>query len=185
MIIDFTGVIDLVDSVGGVNLNFPYPVRDNDNGNNNSGLSITQAGCQTLNGDMALALARSRFYEYEVRPGYWEYDGSGDLGRIQRQNVIIKAVINKAQSQLQPADVERLPRIDRPRRHHGRRPSRGATWCRWPSGTTPSPGPASRPSRSRPSGRAPRSAGDVEVVQEPAAEQMISQFLGAAPSRQS
>ena len=47
---------------------------------------------------MALALARSRYYEYEVRPGYWEYDGSGDLGRIQRQNVIIEAVIDKARS---------------------------------------------------------------------------------------
>ena len=79
-------------------MNFPYPVRDNDNGNNNSGLDITHSGCQTLNGNMALGLARSRFYEYEVRPGVWEYDGSGDLGRIQRQNAIIEAVIDKAKS---------------------------------------------------------------------------------------
>ena len=37
-----------------------------------------------------------------MRPGYWIYDGSGDLGRIQRQNVIIKAVIDKARSTYNP-----------------------------------------------------------------------------------
>ena len=41
VIIDFTGVINLVKSVGGINLDFPYPVRDNDDGNNNAGLNIT------------------------------------------------------------------------------------------------------------------------------------------------
>ncbi len=69
VITDFSGVINLVQSVGGITLDFPYPVRDNDDGNNNSGLDIPHAGCQTLNGTMALALARSRYYEYEVQPG--------------------------------------------------------------------------------------------------------------------
>ena len=122
VIIDFNGVIDLVQAVGGIKLNFPYPVRDNDDGNNNSGLDITHAGCQTLNGTMALALARSRYYEYEVRPGYWEYDGSGDLGRIQRQNAIIEAVIDKAKSSsYNPLTVNAFLGLDRPRHHQGRR----------------------------------------------------------------
>ena len=124
---------------GGINLNFPYPVRDNDNGNNNSGLDITQAGCQTLNGNMALALARSRFYQYEVRPGYWVYDGSGDLGRIQRQNVIIEAVIDKARSSYNPLTLNAfLGSVV-----HDITDDQGmsaATCSRWPSGTTPSPG---------------------------------------------
>ena len=80
-------------------------MRDNNQGNNNSGLVITHSGCQTLNGTMALALARSRYYEYEVKPGYWEYDGSSDLGRIQRQNAIIEAVIDKAKSSYNPLKV--------------------------------------------------------------------------------
>ena len=105
VIIDFTGVINLVNSVNGINLDFRYPVRDDDNGNNNSGLYIAHAGCQTLNGNTALALARSRFYQYEVRPGYWEADGSGDLGRIQRQNAIIEATIDKARSSYNPLTI--------------------------------------------------------------------------------
>ena len=65
VITSFTGVIDLVKAVGGINLDFPYPVRDNDQGNNNSGLDITHAGCQTLErqhgpGPGPLALLRVR-----------------------------------------------------------------------------------------------------------------------------
>ena len=36
-----------------------------DNGNNNSGLDITTTGCINLNGNQALALARSRYFEYD------------------------------------------------------------------------------------------------------------------------
>ncbi len=182
VIIDFTGVVDLVNSVGGINLNFSYPVRDNDNGNNNAGLSIPKAGCQTLNGTTALALARSRFYEYEVRPGYWLFDGSGDLGRIQRQNVIIKAVIDKVRSTFNPLTLNAFlgsavhdVTVDQNtsgsdllalvQKYHAFSGSSLQT------ATIPTTGAYSSV------------AGDVEVVQEPAAQQTISQFLGAQPSR--
>jgi hypothetical protein len=49
-----------------------------------------------------LALSRSRFYQYEIRPGVWEPDATGDLGRIQRQNVVIEALIDKARSTYNP-----------------------------------------------------------------------------------
>ena len=182
VIIDFTGVVDLVNSVGGINLDFPYPVRDDDNGNNNSGLSIPRAGCQTLNGNTALALARSRFYEYEVRPGYWLYDGSGDLGRIQRQNVIIKAIIDKARSTYNPLTLNAFlgsvvhdVTVDQSisgsdllalaEKYHAFSGSSLQT------ATIPTTGAYSSV------------AGDVEVVQEPAAEQTIAHFLGTQPSR--
>jgi len=42
-------------------------------------------GCQLLNGTEALAVARSRHYEY-YENGYWQYDGTSDFGRIQRQD---------------------------------------------------------------------------------------------------
>ncbi len=181
VVTSFDGVIDLVQAVGGITLNFPYPVRDNDDGNNNSGLDITHAGCQTLNGTMALALARSRYYEYEVRPGYWEYDGSGDLGRIQRQNVVIEAVIDKARSSsYNPLKVNAFlssivhditkddgmstsTLISLAQRYHAFSGSALKTL------TLPTEGASSS------------SAGDVEVVQEPAASEMIAQFLGTAP----
>jgi LCP family protein required for cell wall assembly len=181
VVIDFSGVIDLVNSVGGINLNFNYPVRDNDNGNNNSGLAITHAGCQTLNGDMALALARSRYYEYEVRPGYWEYDPSGDLGRIQRQNIVIESVINKAKGSYNPLTLNAFigslvhditvdsgmssgTMISLAQRYHAFSGSSLQTF------TLPTVGAYSSV------------AGDVEVVQEAQAQQVISQFLGGQPT---
>ena len=125
VIIDFNGVIDLVKAVGGINLNFPYPVRDNDNGNNNSGLDITRAGCQTLNGNMALALARSRYYQYEVRPGYWvRPTAAATWGASSARTSSSRPIIDKAKLELQPAHGQRLPRFDRPRHHQGRRPCR-------------------------------------------------------------
>jgi len=179
--ISFNGVINLVNSVGGINLNFRYPVRDNDNGNNNSGLDITHAGCQTLDGNMALALARSRYYEYEVRPGVWYYDGSSDLGRIQRQNTVIESVINKAKSSYNPLTVNAflgsivhdITKDDQmspgmivslAQRYHAFSGSALQTF------TLPTLGAYSS------------WAGSIEVVDEPAAAQVISQFLGTAPN---
>jgi len=181
VITSFNGVIDLVTAVGGVNLDFPYPARDNDQGNNNSGLVITHSGCQPLSGNMTLALARSRFYEYEVRPGYWEYDGSGDLGRIQRQNAIIEAVINKAKSSYNPLKVNAFlgsvvhditkdtamstsMMLSLVQQYHAFSGSALQTF------TLPTLGASSDV------------AGSIEVVQQAAATAMITQFLGSSPS---
>jgi LCP family protein required for cell wall assembly len=181
VIIDFSGVINLVNSVGGISLNFAYPVRDNDNGNNNSGLDITHAGCQTLNGTMALALARSRYYEYELRPGYWVYDPSSDLGRIQRQNTVIESVINKAKSSYNPLTVNAFlgslvhditvdngmssgTMISLAERYHAFSGSALQTF------TLPTTSAYSS------------SAGDVEVVAESSAQQLLTQFLGTQPN---
>ncbi len=94
--INFDGLEGAVDAIGGINLNFPFPAKDA-----YTGLNITQPGCQLLNGGYALALARSRHYEYE-KGDYWEYDGTSDFGRIQRQNAFLKAVINQAESKYNP-----------------------------------------------------------------------------------
>ena len=47
-----------------IRLDFPVPVRDDDNGHDNSGLLIATPGCRRLDGDQALALARSRYDQY-------------------------------------------------------------------------------------------------------------------------
>ena len=60
--VDFTGFKSIVDEIGGVELCVGYAARDT-----NSGLAL-QPGCQTLDGSMALAYARSRHYE--------EWDGT-------------------------------------------------------------------------------------------------------------
>jgi LCP family protein required for cell wall assembly len=90
--IDFAGFQDAVSSVGGVYLDFNYPAKDA-----YSGLNITTPGCQLLGGAQALAVARSRHYEY-YEDGEWQYDGTSDYGRIQRQDAFLRALIAAVKS---------------------------------------------------------------------------------------
>ena len=94
--VDFAGLRGAVDAIGGIHVDFPYPAKDA-----YTGLNVTQTGCQLLNGGYSLALARSRHYQY-YRNGYWQYDGTSDFGRIQRQNAFLKAVINQAETKYNP-----------------------------------------------------------------------------------
>jgi LCP family protein required for cell wall assembly len=88
--VNFAGFQGVVNSVGGICLDFPYPAKDT-----MSGLNITRAGPQQLNGQQALAVARSRYYEYYA-DGSWHYDGTGDLGRINRQQTFLRVLAKKA-----------------------------------------------------------------------------------------
>jgi polyisoprenyl-teichoic acid--peptidoglycan teichoic acid transferase len=96
LLVDFDGFKAVVDAVGGIRLDFPYPVRDDDNGHNNSGLLVTAPGCRLLDGDQALALARSRYYQYRGADGRWHADPGYDLGRIRRQQVLLRALAAQA-----------------------------------------------------------------------------------------
>ncbi len=87
---NFDGFQGLVNAVGGIDVNFPFPAKDAF-----SGLNITAPGCQHLDGAAALSLARSRDYQY-LENGTWHYDGTGDLGRIQRQHTFIRILGQKA-----------------------------------------------------------------------------------------
>jgi LCP family protein required for cell wall assembly len=95
--VDFSGFQDAVNAVGGVWMDFPQPAKDAW-----SGLNITQAGCQLLQGPQALAVARSREYYYLDSSGYWEPDGTGDFGRIARQNAFLQALIRAAKGTYNP-----------------------------------------------------------------------------------
>jgi LCP family protein required for cell wall assembly len=97
--VDFSGFQQSVNALGGIYMNFPYPAKDA-----YSGLNITTPGCQLLNGAQALAAARSRHYEYYTN-GYWHFDGTSDFGRIQRQDVFLKAMIQSAKSKVNPLTV--------------------------------------------------------------------------------
>jgi LCP family protein required for cell wall assembly len=88
--VNFAGFQGVVNSVGGICLDFPYPAKDT-----KSGLNITKAGPQQLNGQQALAVARSRYYEYYA-DGSWHYDGTGDLGRVNRQQTFLRVLAKKA-----------------------------------------------------------------------------------------
>jgi LCP family protein required for cell wall assembly len=95
VVVDFVGFQRLVDAVGGVDLYFDRAVKDD-----HSGLFVDQLGCVTLNGDQALAYARSRHLQYMTEDGWSAEDPLADLGRIQRQQVFIRAALTKVLSQV-------------------------------------------------------------------------------------
>jgi polyisoprenyl-teichoic acid--peptidoglycan teichoic acid transferase len=100
--IDFDGFRRLVDQVGGLELWINQAVRDT-----SSGLFIEQLGCVNLNGDQALAFARSRKMEY-MEDGEWVYDPTSDHGRVLRQQILIQQALSKAVHESDVTDVAGL-----------------------------------------------------------------------------
>ncbi len=89
--VDFAGFAEIVDALGGIELDFPYAARDK-----KSGLSV-EAGTTRVNGATALAYARSRSYQ-ERRDGDWVSVDADDIGRTHRQQEVIGAILDKARS---------------------------------------------------------------------------------------
>ena len=94
---NFAGLQGLTDAVGGVCMDFPYPARDGSptGTGNESGLNIPTAGTHVLNGAMALALVRSRYFQY-YEGGEWHAEGTGDIGRTIREHQFFRALFAKA-----------------------------------------------------------------------------------------
>ena len=87
--VDFVGFKDIIDRLGGVEVCVGFAARDV-----RSGLSLN-AGCQVLDGVQALAFARSRYYE-EWDGTDWKTDPRADLGRIERQQLFMRAAVDGA-----------------------------------------------------------------------------------------
>ncbi|HSS11046.1 MAG TPA: LCP family protein, partial [Acidimicrobiales bacterium] len=102
--VNFNSFRQVVDAVGGVKQYFPTPARDAF-----SDLNIPNAGCYTLNGQMALQFVRARHYEY-FQNGQWHFEAESDLARIKRQQQFIKKMITKAQSSglTNPLELNRI-----------------------------------------------------------------------------
>ena len=91
--IDFNGFYKIIDALGGVTINVERPMYYEDPYDD---LVIDiDKGVQTLNGKSAIHYVRYR-------------DEDGDLGRIERQQKFIRAVVDKAKS---PMTLARLPMI--------------------------------------------------------------------------
>jgi LCP family protein required for cell wall assembly len=94
--IDFASFAGLVDSFGGIDLQFDHPAFDLA-----SGLDVKQSGLVHLRGDQALAYVRSRHYA-EVIDGKVVLDPTSDLGRVKRQQAFLKAIMAKAGAKRNP-----------------------------------------------------------------------------------
>lgn len=92
--INVQGVQALVNALGGVTVHVPKDMKYQDDSQR---LYVNlKAGKQHLNGDQALQLLRFRHDEY------------GDIGRIQRQQMVIRSL---AEQSLNPVTIARLPKI--------------------------------------------------------------------------
>jgi LCP family protein required for cell wall assembly len=89
MEVDFSGVENIVNALGGVDVSFIFPSYDA-----YSGLDVG-GGCQHLDGGMALAYARSRHLEQYV-DGRWIPDQTNDFGRIRRQQDLVRRLVKTA-----------------------------------------------------------------------------------------
>ena len=80
-LIDMDGLTSVVDALGGIEVDVPMEIDDEDAGGH------LDAGLQTLNGEQALILCRSRnaFEEY----------GAGDLYRAANQRLVLQAIASK------------------------------------------------------------------------------------------
>ncbi|WP_353650220.1 LCP family protein [Nakamurella sp. A5-74] len=95
--IQFNGFKAIVDALGGVTMTFASPVIDA-----NQGAVIPKAGVQTIDGEQALKLVRSRIVQGDSR---------GDLGRIDRQRLLVLAMLKKMTSTGLLADPGRLDSV--------------------------------------------------------------------------
>jgi LCP family protein required for cell wall assembly len=97
--IDFGGFARVVDSLGGLTKTFDNPARDL-----KSGLNV-DAGEQVMDGETALAYARSRSYQ-ELINGSWQSVDGSDIGRTHRQQEVLLMMFDEATS---PSSAFSLP----------------------------------------------------------------------------
>jgi LCP family protein required for cell wall assembly len=99
--VDFVSFAGLVDSLGGITVDFPNPAFDT-----HTGLDVQQAGPTQLDGPQALAYVRSR-HLVEVVDGQQQPDRTADLGRVQRQQKFLSAVFSKLGGTKNPLTLAR------------------------------------------------------------------------------
>jgi LCP family protein required for cell wall assembly len=104
--VGFNGFRQVVNAIGRIHLFFPTPVHDP-----YSGLNVDRAGCVSVDGDRALAYARSRHYYVPKNlenptPWQWDYPNQrggygwtatgSDLDRIPRQQYFLRTISQAA-----------------------------------------------------------------------------------------
>ncbi len=100
IVLNWAGFKGLVDLVDGVNVCFPRPARDL-----KTGLVVNAVGDQTLYGSQALAFVRSREYAEQNADGTWSIDPTSDLGRISRQQQLLRQLVDQTSGILDPTKL--------------------------------------------------------------------------------
>ncbi|MFM9084389.1 MAG: LCP family protein [Actinomycetota bacterium] len=98
--INFSGFKRVVDAIGGVHVCVDAPSRDKA-----TGFYIGKRACKRVDGAQALAYARSRYFEEKI-DGSWRKDGTGDVGRGERQRMFIGRLAKDALAYLSRHPLE-------------------------------------------------------------------------------
>ena len=94
--INFTGVVQLVDTLGGVEIDVPYNLcEQNSKRQWGSNTIYIEKGLQTLNGEQALAYARNRHPNPDKCSSKWTNYTSNDFIRGEHQQEVVTALLNK------------------------------------------------------------------------------------------
>ena len=91
--LNFDQFANVVDALGGINMDFPESVFDAE-----SGLNVQAASCVHLDGTQALQVVRARHLQYDA-PGtvssdayYWPQENQSDLARIRRDHEFLRVL---------------------------------------------------------------------------------------------
>lgn len=96
VVIDFKSFFKIIDALGGIDIYVDERMYYEDPWDDNGGLVIDiQPGMQHMNGDMAIQYVRYR-------------DEDGDIGRVERQQKFLKAVMDRVAS---PAIITKIPAL--------------------------------------------------------------------------
>ena len=92
--VNFKGLQNMVDAIGGIHLDFPYPIKDAE-----SGLDTLTTGSRSCTVDGAGAGTQP---EHRVggQPGVWDTDPYSDFTRIRNQQTFFRAVIHQLNAEI-------------------------------------------------------------------------------------
>ena len=96
MKINFTGVVDLVDALGGIEVDVPYSFcEQNSKREFGDKMVYVTKGYQTLNGEQALAFSRNRKTNAQYCSKEWTQGVRDDFVRANNQQTVVQAILDK------------------------------------------------------------------------------------------
>lgn len=94
--INFKGVVNIIDELGGVEVDVPYSFcEQNSDRKWGKNTIYVEKGLQTLNGEQALALSRNRKNNTSKCSSKWTKGYRSDFVRGENQQLVLRATINK------------------------------------------------------------------------------------------
>ena len=94
---NFTGLVNLIDSLGGIEVDVPYSFCEQDSQRRwGENIVYVEQGIQTLNGEQALALTRNRKDNSRICGSQWGGYNSNDFVRGENQQLVIKGILDSA-----------------------------------------------------------------------------------------